>query len=130
LIDEKYVSDPSIFYVDMPGKVPPTSSKLKPENVSWDVTIPLDSKSSQEVPVVFMTGYRINYVSGGGITPLSGTSPMHGKGLPVCLYGNNAAFIHKDIQPDGSISHFFSDTFNPAGIQYQQLTPDGPLPSH
>src|ERR1700722_364866 len=33
LIDEDYCTDPEIFYLEMPGKVKPTSTKLKPKNV-------------------------------------------------------------------------------------------------
>src|ERR1017187_10202334 len=38
LIDGHYIDDPSIFYVKMPGKVPPQGNHFKPENVGFDMT--------------------------------------------------------------------------------------------
>jgi hypothetical protein len=72
LIDAGYIRDPSILFVPMPGKIAPEpgQNKLKPENVCWDVTVPVDSSSSNLVPLVFLTGYRINYVPGGSAVPL------------------------------------------------------------
>ncbi len=46
LLDGGYATDPTLFYVPMPGKVEPVKGqKLKPENVSWDVTSGVSSNS-------------------------------------------------------------------------------------
>ena len=38
LLDEKYIADPSIFFLAMPGKVKATSQTLTADNVCFDVT--------------------------------------------------------------------------------------------
>jgi hypothetical protein len=44
LLDEKYISDPTIFYIPLPGKIKPIEGQpLKPENVCFDVTSGVDS---------------------------------------------------------------------------------------
>ena len=131
LIDEKYLPDAAIFYqavLDIPGKTKATSNVLKPENVCWDVTVPLDVTSSDLVPVVFSTGYKINYVPGGSAVPLFSSSEDRPSGIAVHYHGNNAAWLKNDGQPDGIVTNFISQAFEPAGKKYQQLTPDGPLP--
>ena len=73
LIDEGYVNDPAIFWSEwlkVPGKTKPTSNTLKPENVCWDVTVPVGAHSDDSLPLVFLTGYRIDYVPHGKATPL------------------------------------------------------------
>jgi hypothetical protein len=131
LIDGKYVTDSTIFYqalLKVPGKTKATSNVLKSENVCWDVTVPLDAGSSDLMPVVFSTGYRINYAPGGSAVPLSLSSEDKLSGIAVCYHGNNSAWLKNDGQPDGMVTNFISQAFDPAGKKYQQLTPDGPLP--
>jgi type II secretory pathway pseudopilin PulG len=123
LIDGGYVSDPSIFYSKMPGKVPPTSNKLKPENVSFDVTVPIDSNSSDMVPVLFTTGFKISYAPGSSAVPVSDAAKQ-APGISIFYKGNSAVFIPKAA--DGSAPNAISPNLNDAG-HYQQLTPDGPL---
>jgi len=69
LVDRGYVTAPSIFYTSFVGirsKSPANSNKLKPENVCWDVTVPADMNvSDPSLPLVFTTGYRIEYLSHG-----------------------------------------------------------------
>jgi hypothetical protein len=127
LIDEKYLPDSTIFYqalLNVPGKTKATSKTLKPENVCWDVTIPLDTTSPDALPVVFSTGYRVDYVPNGKATPL-GARAMDG--IAVCYHGNNSAWLKNDGQPDGIVTNFISQAFEPDGKKYWQLTPDGPL---
>jgi len=128
LLDGNYVSDPALSYVQMSGKRKPRSNKLKPENISFDVTIPVDSHSPQDFPLVFLTGYRINYHPDGSAVPLpSAAHPFHG--LAACYHSNSAAFLGPN--PAGSsqdIEHFIPLDFDPKGQHFQQLTPDGPLP--
>jgi hypothetical protein len=131
LIDEHYVQDPTTFWImsfNVPGKTKATSNELKPENVCWDVTVPLDAGSSDLLPVVFLTGYRINYVPGGSAVPLFSSSEDRPPGIAVCYHGNNPAWLKNDGQPDRIVKNFISTAFDPAGKKYQQLTPDGPLP--
>lgn len=137
LIDGNYISDPAIFYVDMPGKSKAASNKLKPENVSWDVTVPLDSTSSEDIPLVFLTGYRVTYAPGGNAIPLFASAAGRLDGMAVCYHSNYAFFSsstggvppspHK--MPNGVIANFVPTTFRANGQTFQQLTPDGPLPS-
>jgi hypothetical protein len=127
LIDGKYVTDPSVFYRHMPGKASPESLRLKPENVSWDVSMPLDKNSSDALPVVFCTGYRVEYKPGGRAIPLTDKSRYHDDGIAVSYHNNSAAFLKKSTQPDGSILNFISPDANLGATHYVQLTPDGPL---
>ncbi len=144
LFDEGYVFDPSIFVGGYPrsGKVALTdpAQKLKPENVGFDVTIPIDASSSSDLPVVFLTGYRITYAPGANAVPLFPDMKDRNPCIAVaylnglCTYMQrgffprpNFACHNDDVFPDGTVRNFIPSTFNPAGKKYQQLTPDGPL---
>ena len=104
LIDEKYASDPTVFYYKLLGKTKPTSNKLKPENISWDVTTPVDDNDSDDLPVVFLTGYRLYYLPGGSAVPLFKPSEDRPSGCGVAYHGSNAWF-QKNNAPDGTITH-------------------------
>ena len=151
LLDGGYITDPNILYIPMPGKVPPKpGQKLKSENVSWDLTAPVNSSQASQLPLLFMTGYKVNYIPGGSATPLHGI-PQYGHllqqpswekwlglspkivyepspGIAV-FYVNNAATFHStpESSPDGSIPNFLPPDFKPDGNTYRQLTPDGVL---
>jgi len=145
LLDGKYVTDPRIFYfsyLKIPGKAPPQSNQLKPENVCWDVTCCVDSTAPDVPPLVFVTGYKINYKAGASAVPLKATpsnmSPSwsdwwHGiqNKTPFVFfavtYKNDSAQALK-VSPDGSIPNFIPADFEPKGKVYRQLTPDGELP--
>jgi hypothetical protein len=126
LIDGQYVTDPAIFFLPIPGKIKPTSLNLKPENVSWDVTVPLDRNSPDELPVVFSTGYRIEYKPGGQAIPIIGKDRYTQQGIAVCYHGNSAWF-KKNLTPDGPVPNFIPADANLGPGPYRQLTPDGPL---
>jgi type II secretory pathway pseudopilin PulG len=131
LIDENYVIDPKLFYIQMAGKSAPTSNTLKPENVSYDVTTPVDSNSPKGLPLVFLTGYRIEYKAGGSAIPLANfVNPFGNDGLAVCYSGNNAWFKvpMSEQASDGGVVNFVAPDFDAHGQKFQQLTPDGPLP--
>jgi hypothetical protein len=132
LIDGKYIPDPATFFVVMSGKTKATSNNLKPENVSYDVTVPADSNSPDGLPLVFLTGYRIDYKPGGSAVPVSGShTPFPLDGLAVCYKNNNAFFKvpnHQQSLPNHGITNFVPPDFDPKGQKFQQLTPDGPLP--
>jgi len=124
LIAGGYVSDPKIFYLAMPGKVVPVSTTLKPENVSFDVTTGVDSDTSDDLPIVFSTGFKITYAAGGSAAPLAQPAP---RGLAV-TYKNDSTKYCVPTNPDGTVANFIPTTFDAKGKTYRQLTPDGPLP--
>ena len=145
LIDEKYAVDPSVFYLPLPGKVPPVDGeKLKPENVGFDVTSGVVADSSDQIPVAFETGYKITYAPGAAAVPLSATAAQGGfsrtwtqwwngekplspsAGIAVGYKSNSAMFIKANA--DGAAPNFISPEFKPDGRTYQQLTPDGVAP--
>ena len=153
LIDGGYCADPTIFYIPLPGKIKPVAGqKLKPENVSWDVTSGVDSHAPDGLPLIFMTGYKVTYAPGGAAVPIikpypqfgnlrtwsqwwnegmpSGTKGTVPPGIAVYYKGNNAAFLILDTwtNSNASIPNFVPPTFDAKGKTYRQLTPDGPLP--
>jgi hypothetical protein len=125
--------DTAIFWLDLPGKIMATSTVLKPENVCFDVTTPIDEKSPDKLPAVFMTGYRVSYVPKGVAVPLAksgvpdwaAVSYKDGYGWGISLRFPESDWPY--FLPDGGIANFIPPTFDPAGKKYQQLTPDGPL---
>ena len=150
LLDGGYVTDPQIFYIPMPGKIKPIGgAKLKPENVCWDITAPVDlSVNPKNLPVLFMTGYRIDYHPGGDATPVIKPFPRYwlddsaqswftamlgdsyryrpSQGLAV-FYDNNFAAFHPVDAGGYVITNFIPLDFKPDGKTYRQLTPDGVL---
>jgi hypothetical protein len=147
LINDGYATDPEIFYVALLGKVKAIAGKkLRPENVCWDVTSGVDSQSSDFVPFVFMTGYRIKYASGESAVPVIKPYPpywceprtwsqwwnenvptpdMGPSGIAVFYKGNNAVFLKLDA--DNTAPNVVSPDYKPDGHTYRQLTPDGEL---
>jgi hypothetical protein len=149
LLDGDYITDPTVFYIPMPGKVKPVpGQKLKPENVSWDITAPVATVPSKNLPLIFMTGYKINYVSGGVAAPLIKPAPQYGiegppqtwferlfgkqsmnyapsTGIAVFYDNNSASYIA--ASPDNTIPKIVPPDFKPDGKTYRQLTPDGVL---
>ncbi len=123
LIDGGYVSDPALFYVPMPGKVRPTTGKLKPENVSFDVTAGVDLKSSDAVPILFMTGFLVDYTVGSAAVPLTEDAKKR-DGMVIFYHSNSTQFLIKD--PNGTVRSAIPKAFDGKGHHYQQLTPDGP----
>jgi hypothetical protein len=127
LLDGKYVTDPTIFYLDMPGKTKPSSSTLTADNVSFDVTSGVSSTTPDSIPVVFCTGYTVSYAPGATATRDSPTAtpfPGPGKkfsGVAVYFKSNNARFLYAD--PDGSIPSFIPPEFDAGGKTYVQLRP-------
>jgi len=144
LIDGGYCSDPTVFYVLLPGKIKPVAGqKLKPENVCWDVTGGAPANAPDGLPLVFMTGYKVTYAPGTAAVPLIKPYPPYGEssswcgwfwhqdegppGTAVFYKGNNARFSILDTS-SGIILNFVSADFDAKGQTYRQLTPDGPLP--
>jgi hypothetical protein len=127
LIDGGEITDPAVFWLNFPGKTKATSNTLKPENVCFDVTIPIQTNSPTSLPEVFTTGYRIEYLPGGKAVPLSPDVPGWQDGIAVYYHENNIVFIRSGELPHGVIPNVISPNFDPAGQHYQQLTPTGPV---
>jgi hypothetical protein len=145
LLDDHDVTDPTIFYVAMLGKVRPVPGrKLRPENVSFDLTVSVDSQDTDDLPLVFLTGYRVTYMPGAAAVPLIKPLPRFGverprwwllggetvqwqgeNGQAVYYKGDKATWLH--AQGD-SVPNFVPASFDANGKTYQQLTPDGVLP--
>jgi hypothetical protein len=150
LMDGKYVTDPTLFYIPLPGKTEPVQGEpLKPENVSWDVTCCVGANDAEELPLIFMTGYKVAYIPGGAAAPLIKPFPLFGldartwiewiagkpsrlrngasPGIAVAYKGGLSLFVKMD-EPNDVVPNFIAPTFDPKGKTYRQLTPDGPLP--
>lgn len=133
VIEGNSVMDPAIFCLAMPGKTPATSTELRPENVCFDVTVPLGKGSPDELPAVFITGYKVTYVPSGTASPLPTSRDRYW--TSVCYNGGSAYAVTKglegpnrpSIQPNGTVVNFVPATFSSTGKTYEQLTPDGPL---
>jgi hypothetical protein len=155
LIDGGYITDPAIVYIPMAGKIKSTSLHLKPENVCFDVTSPADANTPDVLPIVFSTGYKVNYVPGGTVVPIVKPYPLYmvedhrtlwqklfnrlatetvEPGIAVCYKTNSATFHLFDpstaTNPNGSIPNFVPPDFDARGKTYRQLTPDGVLPGN
>jgi hypothetical protein len=79
LLDGGYADDPAIFYIPSPGKIKPVAGRpLRAENVCWDITGIREANSPVKVPLVFMTGYKVNYSPGGAAVPLVKPYPQFG----------------------------------------------------
>jgi hypothetical protein len=122
LIDQDYL-DAKMVYFPMQGKTEATTTKLKPENVCYDVTNAVLSDDSDALPVVFMTGYKLNYVKGGIAHPLANGDA---NGMVLCSKGIIADFVQAATNVKGISA--ISANFDPKGRTYVQLTPSGPLP--
>jgi hypothetical protein len=142
LLDEGYIYDPIVLYLQIPGKIQGShGQKLKPENVCFDLTAGVDAKAPDGLPLVFVTGYKINYRPGSTALPLQKPRTWAGwwngdpkpfdfpEGLAVAYKGNTARSLPLDFsaRPEGSISNFIPpDLAVPPDGAYHQLTPDGP----
>jgi type II secretory pathway pseudopilin PulG len=124
LIDGKYITNPVVFYVAMPGKTRATSPTLTAANVSYDVTSGVTADSPDSLPIVFCTGYTVSYSASSSAVPDSATSspfPGTGGGLAVACKNNNARFIQAGA--DGTVTGFMPDDFNAGTKTYRQLRP-------
>ncbi len=148
LLDGKYLSDPAIVYLPMPGKVKPVpGERLKPENVCYDITGGVDASSSDLLPTVFITGYRVGYAPHGTAVPLIKPYPIfwlkhrtlsqwwnndavdanQEPGLAVAYKGNNTIFLKlpNPEAPGAAVPDFVPEKFEAQGQVYRQLGPEG-----
>jgi hypothetical protein len=117
LIDGSYVADPSIFYVDgIPGKVKPTGNHLTADNVCFDFTSGVTAQSSDQVPLVFLTGFDMSYQNGATATR---AEPTPFAGIAVFYKGNSAQFL-KEVSGTPIV---VSVPFDANGETYTQLKP-------
>jgi len=108
------------FYVAMPGKTKPTSSKLTAENVCYDVTAGVGTDSSGDVPVVFSTGYVVTYTAGAAAVRDAGIQIAF-PGMAVAYKNNSARFW--TALPDGTVPQIIPATFDGGTKTYRQLKP-------
>lgn len=136
---------PSVFYFPGKGKIPGVNGQpLKPENVCFDVTCPLDGSVPDDLPLVFSTGFKVSYEPGASakrLVPLEFRVPGFELFRPDPGPSHNCVvigyklpqvkriFVTDDAtNPNGSAQGFIPANFNAQGKIYQQLTPDGLLP--
>jgi hypothetical protein len=135
LLDGGYISDATTFYYPLPGKigVKPASKKLLPENVSFDLTDIAYDQMPDDFPVVFLSGFKVNYQAGAKAVPLGGPRSWadwlkgrhHAWSMLECTKDGKASFV--PTAPDGAIPNFIPADFDSNGRTYRQLTPDGAL---
>jgi hypothetical protein len=138
--EDSNIHDTAIFYLKVPGKSLATSTVLKPENVCFDVTIPLGREELGACPMVFLTGYRVQYVPNGkAVCPDASQVPSwsgisYSNQVSISVWDNRPAPPIEGLParpyflPDHSIANFVPADFDAKGVKYVQLTPDGPLP--
>jgi hypothetical protein len=142
-----YEIQASLFYFPIKGKTPPLAGQpLKPENVCFDVTGLAASSDSDELPLVFSTGFKVSYEPGASairLAPLEFRWPGFELFRPdpgpirnciIIGYKQPQAhilFVTADAaNPNGLASGFIPADFRTNGKNYQQLTPDGVLPNN
>ena len=150
-LDQKYITDPATFYIGMPGKIPAKpEERLRPENVCYDVTAGAEISDSDDLPIIYMTGFRVTFVAGSAAIPLMKPYPAFGNprtwpewfavqpkfeqfndpGIAVLYNDSRVGIVRMTMSgPDiGTLPHFVPLKFNPKGKVYRQLTPEGSPP--
>ena len=120
LMDGGYITDPSIFYLRMPGKTRATDKTLKPENVCWDVTSGTRQDDPSDVVLLFSTGTQMDYALGAKVRVLD-SSPYGSDGLVAFYTNNSVAFI--SAENGEVVVHREGYGYSPKGQHYVQLTP-------
>jgi hypothetical protein len=149
LIDGNYVDNPTLFYTPFDGKTKGRKGeRLKPENVCFDVTGAAGLHSPDGLPLVFLTGFRVDYRPGGKAVSLMAPYPVYERRtwwhfwhwwhrvpgssfdyLAVAYVSNNAYAKMLEIPTSGNgfVRDFVSPSFDAKGNTYRQLAPDGVL---
>ena len=137
LIDDHDVDDPALFFYPLAGKVKPGTNTLKPENVGWDVTCCVDADSPDSLPLVFITGYKVDYMAGAGVhllkkeTSFTWTDWWNAKAVRLyfvaVFYKNFSARALMSPDNSGLFPGFIPADFDSKEEIYRQLTPDGEL---
>ena len=118
LLNQNYISLDQIrlLYYPMPGKIPGQTLILKSENVCYDTTFGISVSTPDWIPLVFSTGYAIDYKTGYASVLPGNTS----QGIAVAYKS------HYQYWPlDGKRSIFVMPGFdkNENLIIYRQLLP-------
>jgi hypothetical protein len=138
-----YISNTDVLCLPISGKTKAQpGAPIQPENVAWDITCPVDDKSPDGLPVIFMTGFKVHYLSGGDAVPLVKSGPRlrvpgmrfdwllgnsDGDGMAVGYKDLSSTWRIRDLKA-GTIPRFIRPDVDLAGKKYIQLTPTGPLP--
>jgi hypothetical protein len=139
LLDKHYLSDPSLFYLSHVEKSGEDITRLKPESVCWDVTCCVDGDSPDNVPVLFLTGYKVTYDPKGNATlidkfdwssitswkELLSSGDVPPQRLGIFIHYKNKSTVWKIPDNNGNIPDFISGDFDAKGKVYHQLTPVG-----
>jgi hypothetical protein len=129
LLDGGYITGPHIYYLEMLGKTKPRfdTKRLTTENISWDFTAPCSTKSPDAIPLIFCTGYRVEYKPDGKAIALgSGSGPtVAQEGIAVSYVSGASRYTREDAS--GTIPHFIARDTHFGDTIYRQLTPDGTL---
>ena len=97
---------------------------MKPENVCWDLTMGIQADDPDGVPVVFGTGYRIDYSGPAAWKP----HPLPNANPARARRGLQGQRRRSSSPPGAALFSIMDPAFDPKGKKYSQLTPDGPLP--
>jgi hypothetical protein len=144
LVDGGYLTVPDAFYVSLPHKQrQDPGRRLRPENVSFDVTVGASLEDSPELPLVFLTGYKIDYNAGGKAASLTILYPQYhtekqGSVTASAEFGPYLVVTYLSLEPKmlklelpsgqpGYVSNFVPLDFDAHGKTYRQLTPEGVL---
>jgi hypothetical protein len=146
LLDGNYVADPALFYVPLDGKTKGRiGERLRAENVCFDVTGGAGLDSPQALPLVFFTGFKVDYKPGGKAVSLISPYPPYEhrtwwewwQGEPesnfaylgVVYLSNDAYAKMLDLPAGGNgyVHDFVPQNFDAHGQTYRQLTPEGVL---
>ncbi len=140
LLDENYVSDPGIFLggFPQPKKIRGKQLKLEPEDVGYDLTVPLDIHSPDDVPVMCLSYFSPAHADAIPVSPPGYQSnSQYGRCLPESmgermpwayvrrtrLFDYKRERDHEDqVLSDGTIIRFIPGTFAAKDHFYQQLT--------
>jgi len=140
LMDEKYVTDSSIFYRVIPGEISPNTPQLKAADICWDLTlVPIDP-AGPRIPLVYTTGFKIDFKPRGSATSLKPFSPSFNLAFAhwwdsaknptehiTMAYSDNSS-TNVPLTREGTAPNIIPADFDPKGKTYHQLTPDGELP--
>jgi hypothetical protein len=143
LLDGNYVSDPAMFYLPMAGKSSARGSHLEPENVCYDATGGISGTLPSGLPIVFITGFEVDYRLGGGVTRQVGPAPKFFGGprtwmqwlhleprifIPLARAGGGTEVeSENDSLPTDNGDKLVGKNRESAGWIYHQLTPNGVL---
>jgi hypothetical protein len=84
---DNYGESAAIFFVPLPGKVRALDGeKLRPENVAYNVTSGVDATSPANLPVVYLTGFRLDFKPNG--SAVSSVRPLPYWLGPPSFFGN------------------------------------------